>query len=153
VKRGICSADSVINILLCVLGYVSGLQPLLQQVCVSNSSPQIPGLIHAWYIIASYPDAYETETVDGEHGRVTYVFVHGSGNNQQQNRCHHEQPKPLLPHGGMTYGATNNNAASTPESRPTPRTQGTNGEGSSDGTVPPTYAEAVAGDHKIQSKD
>uniref|UniRef100_A0A8H7K992 Stress response RCI peptide n=1 Tax=Bionectria ochroleuca TaxID=29856 RepID=A0A8H7K992_BIOOC len=37
VKRGICSADSIINILLLCLGF-------------------IPGLIHAWYIIAKFPD-------------------------------------------------------------------------------------------------
>lgn len=28
-----------------------------------------------------------------------------------------------------------------------------NGEGSSDGAVPPTYAEAVKGDHKVQTRD
>ncbi|ODV96866.1 hypothetical protein PACTADRAFT_29525, partial [Pachysolen tannophilus NRRL Y-2460] len=36
-KRGLCSADSLINILLCILGY-------------------IPGLIHSWYIISKYPE-------------------------------------------------------------------------------------------------
>lgn len=35
-KCGLCSADFVINVALCVLGF-------------------IPGLIHAWYIIAKYP--------------------------------------------------------------------------------------------------
>ncbi|KAK9457115.1 hypothetical protein V1511DRAFT_492728 [Dipodascopsis uninucleata] len=37
VKRGICSADSLINIALCMLGF-------------------IPGLLHSWYIIARYPE-------------------------------------------------------------------------------------------------
>lgn len=35
-RRGLCSADSFINIALCCLGFV-------------------PGLIHSWYIIARYP--------------------------------------------------------------------------------------------------
>ncbi|PMB73697.1 Plasma membrane proteolipid 3 [Beauveria bassiana] len=43
VKRGICSADSLINILLCLLGF-------------------IPGMLHAWYIIAKFPEPpYEYE--------------------------------------------------------------------------------------------
>ena len=37
VERGICSVDSLINIALCCLGY-------------------LPGLLHAWYIIAKYPE-------------------------------------------------------------------------------------------------
>ncbi|KAK9449283.1 uncharacterized protein V1518DRAFT_247857 [Limtongia smithiae] len=37
IKRGICSADSLINIALCTLGF-------------------IPGLLHSWYIIARFPE-------------------------------------------------------------------------------------------------
>ncbi|KAG7804073.1 hypothetical protein KL944_000942 [Ogataea haglerorum] len=37
IKRGLCSADMLINIALCLLGYV-------------------PGLIHSWYIILKNPD-------------------------------------------------------------------------------------------------
>ncbi|KAK9462419.1 uncharacterized protein V1516DRAFT_153409 [Lipomyces oligophaga] len=37
VKRGICSADSLINIALCMLGF-------------------FPGLLHSWYIISRYPE-------------------------------------------------------------------------------------------------
>uniref|UniRef100_A0A060T605 ARAD1C09966p n=1 Tax=Blastobotrys adeninivorans TaxID=409370 RepID=A0A060T605_BLAAD len=36
IKVGICSADSLINIALCVLGF-------------------LPGLFHSWYIISKYP--------------------------------------------------------------------------------------------------
>lgn len=36
VKRGLCSADFLINLILFVLGFV-------------------PGLLHAWYIIVTYP--------------------------------------------------------------------------------------------------
>ncbi|KAK1532814.1 uncharacterized protein CCOS01_04797 [Colletotrichum costaricense] len=158
VKRGICGADSIINILLCLLGY-------------------IPGLIHAWYIIAKFPEPdYEYESVpqqDREGGRVTYVFVHGNGPNgngphTQQPR---QQPRPSQ-HGGkgngaVGYGTTNNssnnnnnnNAGGSSRQQQQQQQQqfsaqqGGAGEGSSDGAVPPSYAEVVAGDNKIQTRD
>ncbi|KAK6600223.1 hypothetical protein H4I96_07549 [Botrytis cinerea] len=101
VKRGLCSADSLINILLCMLGF-------------------LPGLLHAWYIIAKFPDqdAQYDAIPDSENARVTYVV-------QQQN-------------------GTWTNAGEV---------RGQGGEGSSGGAVPPTYAEAVRGDHKVQSRD
>ncbi|KAI3403131.2 hypothetical protein KGF56_004020 [Candida oxycetoniae] len=48
--RGICSYDSLINILLMFLGY-------------------FPGLIHSWYIIAKYPPYY-----NHEESRVYFVY-------------------------------------------------------------------------------
>lgn len=140
VKRGICSADSLINILLCVLGYV-------------------PGLLHAWYIIAKFPEpAYEYEALpqDREGGRVTYVYVQ-CPQGQQQHQQHNQQPKPQpqSPHGGMNYGTSAAAAASA--SAPPPQQHGiTNaGEGSSSDpdAIPPSYAEVIAGDHKIQSQE
>ncbi|KAI0014447.1 hypothetical protein F4779DRAFT_612737 [Xylariaceae sp. FL0662B] len=120
VKTGLCSADSIINILLCMLGY-------------------IPGLLHAWYIIAKFPETFEYESVPSEAGaggRVTYVFV--------QPRAG-QQGRP--PHGGMNYGTTDANQASS-SSAPA---------GSSDrqdaGRAPPSYAEAVQGDNKIQTQN
>ncbi|KAL0930389.1 stress response rci [Colletotrichum truncatum] len=142
VKRGICSADSLINILLCLLGY-------------------IPGLIHAWYIIAKFPEPdYEYESLaqnDREGGRVTYVFVHGNGHQAPHSRQPQQQPRPS-PHqqgGNVSYGTTNNNNDSNKNNAGAPRPQqgGGAGEGSSDGAVPPTYAQAVAGDNKIQTRD
>ncbi|GKT61695.1 hypothetical protein ColTof4_02674 [Colletotrichum tofieldiae] len=146
VKRGLCSADSLINILLCLLGY-------------------IPGLIHAWYIIAKFPEPdYEYESVpqqDREGGRVTYVFVHGNGNGPHTQQPQ-QQPRPSQHNkGNLSYGTANNNsstAAAGGSSRPQPQQpqqyqdQGA-GEGSSDGAVPPSYAEVVAGDNKIQTRD
>ncbi|CAI4210767.1 unnamed protein product [Parascedosporium putredinis] len=68
VKCGICSADSLINILLFFLGY-------------------IPGLIHAWYIIAKYPDpVFEYNRVDQEDGsRVTYVVIQSPATSPRLN--------------------------------------------------------------------
>ncbi|KAF7554532.1 hypothetical protein G7Z17_g2842 [Cylindrodendrum hubeiense] len=138
VKRGICGADSLINILLCVLGY-------------------IPGLLHSWYIIAKFPEpAYEYEALpqDREGGRVTYVYVQCPQGQQQhqQHQQHSQQPKLQSPH-GMNYGTQSAEAANP---APPPQEHGiTNaGEGSSDHQgVPPSYAEVVAGDNKIQSQD
>ncbi|KAI1650688.1 uncharacterized protein F4817DRAFT_327059 [Daldinia loculata] len=123
VKTGLCSADSIINILLCVLGY-------------------LPGLIHAWYIISKFPESYEYEAVpqDGERAHVTYVFVQEP---QPQARPQ-AQPKSAS-NSQPNYGATDNNNnhnASSSSAGP-----------SDEGHAPPTYAEAVKGDHKIQTHD
>lgn len=110
-KRGICSADSIINILLCVLGF-------------------IPGLLHAWYIIAKFPDEYDYEyeqVPDRERQprRVVYV-VQGQPRPQRQ-----QQPQ-------SGYG--------------TQQDAGVGGS-SHDQSVPPSYADVVAGDNKIQSRE
>ncbi|KAF5629805.1 SNA2-like integral membrane protein [Fusarium sp. NRRL 25303] len=145
VKCGLCSADSLINILLCCLAY-------------------IPGLIHAWYIIAKYPEPpYEYESLphDREGNRVTYVYVQCPPGPHQHGHPQNQQPKPQpQPHHG---GASNNNNSMNygtqnagGSSRPPPQQHGVtnNGEGSSESQgVPPSYADVVAGDHKIQSKD
>ncbi|ORY65295.1 uncharacterized protein BCR38DRAFT_432395 [Pseudomassariella vexata] len=143
VKCGICSADSIINILLCMLGF-------------------LPGLLHAWYIIAKFPDcdqSYERVAQDVENGRVTYVFVNGQPQQQggrgarQQQQPQQQQPKPVSPgqHGGMSYGTTANDDN---EHRPSPTVAeaGSSSHGDS-GRAPPSYAEAVQGDHKVQTKD
>ncbi|RFU80141.1 sna2 integral mebrane [Trichoderma arundinaceum] len=132
VKCGICSADSLINILLCILGF-------------------IPGLLHAWYIIAKFPEpAYEYEAIpnDREGGRVTYVYV------QTPHGPHCQSPKPQ-DSGRMNYGTTSQQHSS-PSPQPQQHGVVNSGEGSSNPDnqgVPPSYAEVVAGDHKIQTRD
>ncbi|KAK3984726.1 hypothetical protein QBC44DRAFT_336517 [Cladorrhinum sp. PSN332] len=147
VKRGICSADSLINILLCTLGF-------------------IPGLLHAWYIIFKHPDPpYDYDYTQGAHnaehggsnpqGRV-YVFVHdGAANNSraplQQNPSHYSaQPKIQ---NNMNYGSTQHH-----HNHDSNQEEGVAGPSSNDdGAPPPSYAQVVAsgapGDHKIQSQD
>ncbi|CAN3354750.1 plasma membrane proteolipid 3 [Diutina catenulata] len=53
VKRGVCSSDTLLNILLCLLGW-------------------FPGVIHCYYIIATYPeeDGPYIEIVDDNYGSV-----------------------------------------------------------------------------------
>lgn len=141
IKSGICTADSVINLALCLLGY-------------------IPGLIHAWYIILKYPEpdydevGYEPiyEPISGEphqrrdleNGRVTYYYV---------------SSQPLHP---RAYGTVDPRAEESPaqSQHPSPklsaRPEGNAGgsrEQAGDSRPPPTYAEAVRGDNKVQTQE
>lgn len=130
VKTGICSADSLINICLCMLGY-------------------LPGLLHAWYIIAKFPepDYYEPLPGDAEGGRVTYIVVQTPGGGSQRVRAGQQGRNGAA----QGYGTT---APMAPQIH-----QETNGtwsnaaEGSSNTAVPPSYEQAVKGDNKIQSRD
>jgi len=112
----------------------------------------IPGLLHAWYIIAKYPENdYDSIPQDAESGRVTYVIVQTPNGGQQR------VPKnSLRPAANTGYGTTatmappvhqdqngtwNNNAAPTA------------GSSSAAPPPPPTYAQAVKGDNKVQTRD
>ncbi|KAI9772367.1 MAG: hypothetical protein M1839_002503 [Geoglossum umbratile] len=126
VKRGVCSADSLINIALSCLGY-------------------IPGLLHAWYIIAKYPEArYELVAQDAEGGGVVYYV---NRHPQPHHHCHPSYGTTTAPLPPQQSGVVNQ-----PQPAPGPSVQNT-GEGSSGGAALPTYAEAVKGDHKIQTQD
>jgi len=142
VKCGICSVDSVINILLCILGF-------------------LPGLLHAWYIIAKYPDpGYEYEALPNDAGesRVRYVFVRDNGSHCPHPQHHQHQSQPQY----QSPPAPGSHVASPPPPPPPQQQQqqqqhrqqdyGTTQAGPSDGGAPPSYTEAV-GDHKVQSRD
>lgn len=127
IKSGICTADSLINILLCTLGYV-------------------PGVIHAWYIISLYPEPsnYEYETIpndQGENGRVAYYHV----SHQPSIEASRQQALPQGQHppqqSQRDYGTTQ--GAAVPEEQ--------RGESSAEGGVPPSYEQAIKGDHKVQT--
>lgn len=134
---GICTADSIINLALCCLGYV-------------------PGLLHAWYIILKNPepdyDDLNYEPVPGsaesgrdvENGRVAYYYV-----------AH----QPLQNPSPRTYGTLGSqpapaaNTTSAPKQHGYEEGPGEGAEGSSQGRAPPTYAEAVKGDNKVQTQE
>lgn len=114
----------------------------------------IPGLLHAWYIIAKFPDVdYELIASDeAEQGRVAYIIVQSP--NGSQTRVAKSTVRPAGPP-SRGYGTTAPTAPTAP-----PVHQSENGtwdnngaEGSSGAAVPPTYAEAVRGDHKVQTAD
>lgn len=162
VKCGICSADSIINILLCCLGY-------------------LPGLIHAWYIILKYPDLdfddplrAEYEPLPGDaqrrQGHVTYYYVsrrappsrppqgadrsYGSVNRpvDSQPQVHNDtrpssqQPQPQQPQPQQPSPQQPSPQQPQPEA-------GSSSNAGAGPRPPPTYAEAVKGDHKMQSQD
>ncbi|KIW34372.1 uncharacterized protein PV07_01151 [Cladophialophora immunda] len=147
IKSGICSCDSLINILLCMLGYV-------------------PGLLHAWYIIARNPERdYDYEVIPdsergGQGGRVTYYFIRHESvprqpplyGTQAQDPSGDDRPAPLPP---ACQGS--NRPAPPPPSNPSSQADEpagpSVGAGSNEPGAPPSYSEVVKGDHKIQTQD
>jgi hypothetical protein len=122
----------------------------------------LPGLLHAWYIIAKNPERdYDYEAIPdsergghgrGENGRVTYYYIRrepgrpGYGTQGQgPNR-----PAPPPP-----SGQGSNRPAPPPPSEGQIRLpEGPSvGAGSDEPGAPPSYSEVVRGDNKIQSQD
>ncbi|KAI5293144.1 hypothetical protein KEM52_005796 [Ascosphaera acerosa] len=153
--RGRCSADSLINIALCCLGY-------------------LPGLAHAWYIILKYPEDLDDPAYapipqqqghgagpgrgrvisqDAEGGRVTYYYI--APPQRHAHRPDDDTPDPrvspqqsgTIPHGQRAYGTAEQagQAGQPGDSAAAGPSHGGGEEGR-----PPTYAEAIKGDHKIQ---
>lgn len=149
VKRGICSADSFINIALCGKHNLS--KNIDRNRAHTNPAPAVlgflPGLFHAWYIIATYPEPTYSEVpqdVEDGNGRpVTYYYVQQPQGGPQYAR---QGGAPAPKQGGSArvgggqrgYGTVSQGEAS--------------GSGAPVGgqeEVPPTYQQAM-GDHKVQ---
>ncbi|PLB49043.1 UPF0057-domain-containing protein [Aspergillus steynii IBT 23096] len=142
IKVGICTADSIINLALCCLGYV-------------------PGLLHAWYIILKHPEpdyddpSYEPIPAgpgrgrDVENGRVTYYYVSHQPGQQPPPRAYgtlgSQNP-------ARTAQSDGRQAAPKPQQGP-PAEGGSSSQSHDDSRPPPTYAEAVKGDNKVQTDD
>ncbi|KAI4132954.1 MAG: hypothetical protein LQ338_000421 [Usnochroma carphineum] len=164
IKTGLCSLDSLINLLLCMLGFV-------------------PGLLHAWYIIAKvhassqiltshgfcveaniksneqYPDpsASEYEDLESAQGgqHVTYYYVSDNRNsNSQGDSVGPQQQRQQYPGYGTVQGMRVPPQPQPQQSKSQPQAQGQGeqvGEGSSQGQLPPSYEQAIAGDNKVQT--
>jgi len=166
IKRGICSADSLINIALSVLGY-------------------IPGLLHSWYIICSYPDPYERIPDNEAHVHVFHYRPGANGSSSgpppsagpppgghsspasggygtisSQPAQQQQMPQPGASSssvaagpssGGPSYAAVAAKKAGADLPSGTERDVGAAEE--EDGLPPPTYADAVRGNNKIQSHE
>lgn len=87
IRRGICSCDSLINICLCILGY-------------------IPGLIHAWYIMAKYPARPQSL-------RVYYVYQTAPDLERGEGRSELQREEPLMTP-TPNYGSTLLNSDAPP---------------------------------------
>jgi len=154
VKRGICSADSLINLALCCLGW-------------------LPGLIHAWYIINKYPDPYEVvyERLSPSSGRLPPgaaggVVYYTSAHAPQAHHCHPPAPQQGMPHpagsvqippqqqqGYNTFQAGDGERSPKRYQEFRQQVDVEAGEGSAHQGGPPSYAEVVKGDNKVQSHD
>lgn len=103
----------------------------------------LPGLFHAWYIIAVSPDPTYEQVNDEEQGNVTYYYVShnapGGHRTRQQGYGTVNGNTPNAQFPGQQNGFVGPSAP-TPAESSRPSTD-----------VPPTYAQAVQGDHKVQS--
>jgi hypothetical protein len=135
----------------------------------------LPGLLHAFYIILKYPDAHDYERVQdherahGAHttadGAVTYYYVsHG----QPQHPARAQQPVNYgtvgsQPSGGQFPGQQNGFVKPGQQSKNNAQAQNgvagqevgapsaSNGGGSVEPSgPPPTYADVIKGDNKVQ---
>lgn len=132
IKVGICTADSIINLLLCTLGY-------------------IPGLLHAWYIIAKNPELNddEYEPIDGGESRVTYYYVDQQPPRRRQGepQAQYEQQQQQQQRG---YGTQGQGDVLAGQNQSLQQPGGQWRAESREGQVPPSYEQAVKGDHKVQ---
>lgn len=130
IKRGICSADSFINIALCMLGF-------------------LPGLLHAWYIIAKYPEDISGtyEPLDAESGRYNYD-PHAQA---QRARTHGYiiAPAPQHPQNAGGYSTFGHQS---PQPQHSAQAGPSTGNGDANGQLP-SYAEVVKGDFKVQTRE
>lgn len=130
---------------------------ILTHVLTTPPRFQVPGLLHAWYIIAKFPEPnyYDYERVDESErgGRVAHVVLHEDGQGRRTARPaggRGQQPKPPAQQSNMTYGTNGrDSAAAAPPQQPHYPDAAA---GPSDGAPPPSYAQVVAGDNKIQDQ-
>lgn len=144
VKRGLCSADSLINIALCCKSSL-----LIHDVCAYLNTRTglgfLPGLLHAWYILITYPEPTYEQVPDAEQGNVTYYYVQTSGPQYSDRTA----PKPQ-----RAYGTVSN----TPDAQFPAQQQGfvqppaqqQAQAGPSEGDAPPPSYQQATGDHKVQ---
>ncbi|KAF1846682.1 UPF0057-domain-containing protein [Cucurbitaria berberidis CBS 394.84] len=148
VKKGLCSADSLINLALCCLGF-------------------LPGLLHAWYVILQNPDAYDAynqipdgERAQGSDGRTTYYVIsheqpagrgaqanYGTVGSQPSNGQFPGQQSGVV--NSFSQPKQNKSAKGSAPAAPQGQQDG-GGSSSQPEGPPPTYADVIKGDHKVQ---
>ncbi|KAL8742878.1 MAG: hypothetical protein Q9184_008183 [Pyrenodesmia sp. 2 TL-2023] len=131
----------------------------------------LPGVLHAWYIIAKYPDPatadYEDlESAQGQRGHVTYYYVTDGRDNSVGDLVAPTPQRQQYPGYGSVQGmrrSSQGQQGAVPgqqqqQQKQNQPAQGQGqgqeqqaGEGSSQGQVPPSYEQAIAGDNKVQT--
>ncbi|KAI6247327.1 Plasma membrane proteolipid 31 [Erysiphe necator] len=131
VKRGLCSADSLINICLCALG-------------------GIPGILHAWYIISKYSHHDQGRLSDTESARITrYIVIHDP---QSPNKVSNSSAQPFTGYGAtastnQSHHGTANQSSAFPQNVSGPV------EGNENISGLPSYQEAIETSFKVQSNN
>ena len=102
----------------------------------------LPGLLHAWYIIAVTPDPTYMELEDPEQGHVTFYYVQTQG--QPRYGTVNSTPDSQFPNQQQGFVQP----PPKPSTQAPPPPQQPQAGGSSE-PAPPSYQQAV-GDHKVQ---
>jgi hypothetical protein len=131
----------------------------------------LPGLFHAWYIIAATPEPTYEELAqnDPERGQITYYYVSNQQQPQYQQSARGGQApiKPAAAAPQRGYGTVPNAqfpqeqgyvqphpaqhpAAAAASSSAVPAAA--QGQPAEDGAPPPSYKQVVEGDHKVQKQ-
>ncbi|KAK9466494.1 hypothetical protein V1512DRAFT_271458 [Lipomyces arxii] len=142
IKRGICSADSLINIALCMLGF-------------------IPGLLHSWYIIARFPeepfvDGTDLESQTGRNSQPRFSTFY---TRQQFNYSPVPQQDSGVFAPNLSSPSVPDATHSTPVFASVPVQPESNDAGPSSEPTPPPYEEVANDNHKapednkVQSND
>ncbi|ORY84790.1 hypothetical protein BCR37DRAFT_251721 [Protomyces lactucae-debilis] len=136
IKRGLCSVDLLINLLLSLLGF-------------------LPGLIHAFYIVLKYPEHLNGASVsDLEQQRQSGAHVRHVYQPVVSGSAHTHQGQPQQVHGNMqgVYGTPGAQPAKKQQQQQQPANYGAV-QGSSSTQAPPAYTPGTdnahsAGDRK-----
>jgi hypothetical protein len=118
----------------------------------------LPGLLHAWYIVLQNPESYEQyqQVADGERGTTYYVISHEQAAGQGYGTVAAQPAAGQFPgqqSGGVgSFGGqgSKNVKTKTPAPVKAQQAQAGPGEGSSSEMPPPTYADVIKGDNKVQ---
>lgn len=108
----------------------------------------LPGLLHAWYIIISYPEPTYEPVQDAEQGNVTYYYVQTHGGPQYRDQT------PQQGYGTVNSGTPNAQFPAQqqgfvqPPAKPQAQAQAQ--AGPSQGDAPPPSYQQATGDNKVQ---
>lgn len=112
----------------------------------------LPGLLHAWYIVLKYPDAYEYEHLHNEEGHSSARPQHGNGPQNYGTVGGNQPSGGQFPgqQSGYVFPQPKTNGSAQPQNGVAGQELGGEGSSSEPAGPPPTYADVIKGDHKVQ---